>query len=315
MSNSLNNQEKNVSLSLEDQKKLEYSGYRFLGSKGHSAVKICHWTKKSILNEGFCYKEKFYGIESHKCLQMSPAVPFCHQKCSFCWRDLSLTKTEWVGDYDDPKTIIQDAINAQNKLLCGFFGNDKADRKKLEESKRPSNAAISLAGEPMFYPDINELIAEFKKQNFTTFLVSNGVIYEKLANLQNEPTQLYLSLDAPDKKTYVDLCTPQINDAWLNINKSLETLNSFDSRTCIRTTCVKHKNMFDHENYAKLIDLANPDYIEIKAYMCVGYSRDRLTLDNMPTFNEVIDFAQKIADLTGREITNDSEISRVVLLE
>lgn len=315
MSNSLINQEKNVSLSLEDQKKLEYSGYRFLGSKGHAAVKICHWTKKSILNEGFCYKEKFYGIESHKCLQMSPAVPFCHQKCSFCWRDLSLTKTEWVGDYDDPKTIIQDAINAQNKLLCGFFGNDKADRKKLEESKKPNNAAISLAGEPMFYPDINELIAEFKKQDFTTFLVSNGVMYEKLANLQNEPTQLYLSLDAPDKKTYVDLCTPQINDAWLNINKSLETLNSFDSRTCIRTTCVKHKNMFDHENYAKLIDLANPDYIEIKAYMCVGYSRDRLTLDNMPTFNEVIDFAQKIADLTGREITNDSEISRVVLLE
>lgn len=315
MSNSLINQEKNVSLSLEDQKKLEYSGYRFLGSKGHAAVKICHWTKKSILNEGFCYKEKFYGIESHRCLQMSPAVPFCHQKCSFCWRDLSLTKTEWVGDYDDPKTIIQDAINAQNKLLCGFFGNDKADRKKLEESKKPNNAAISLAGEPMFYPDINELIAEFKKQDFTTFLVSNGVMYEKLANLQNEPTQLYLSLDAPDKKTYVDLCTPQINDAWLNINKSLETLNSFDSRTCIRTTCVKHKNMFDHENYAKLIDLANPDYIEIKAYMCVGYSRDRLTLDNMPTFNEVIDFAQKIADLTGREITNDSEISRVVLLE
>ncbi|OQD58144.1 putative wyosine biosynthesis protein TYW1 [Methanobrevibacter arboriphilus JCM 13429 = DSM 1125] len=315
MSNSLINQEKNVSLSLEDQKKLEYSGYRFLGSKGHSAVKICHWTKKSILNEGFCYKEKFYGIESHRCLQMSPAVPFCHQKCSFCWRDLSLTKTKWVGDYDDPKTIIQDAIHAQNKLLCGFFGNDKADRKKLEESKKPNNAAISLAGEPMFYPDINDLIAEFKKQDFTTFLVSNGVIYEKLANLQNEPTQLYLSLDAPDKKTYVDLCTPQINDAWLNINKSLETLNSFDSRTCIRTTCVKHKNMFDHENYAKLIDLANPDYIEIKAYMCVGYSRDRLTLDNMPTFNEVIDFAQKIADLTGREITNDSEISRVVLLE
>ena len=315
MSNSLINQEKNVSLSLEDQRKLEYSGYRFLGSKGHAAVKICHWTKKSILNEGFCYKEKFYGIESHRCLQMSPAVPFCHQKCSFCWRDLSLTKTEWVGDYDDPKTIIQDAINAQNKLLCGFFGNDKADRKKLEESKKPNNAAISLAGEPMFYPDINELIAEFKKQDFTTFLVSNGVMYEKLANLQNEPTQLYLSLDAPDKKTYVDLCTPQINDAWLNINKSLETLNSFDSRTCIRTTCVKHKNMFDHENYAKLIDLANPDYIEIKAYMCVGYSRDRLTLDNMPTFNEVIDFAQKIADLTGREITNDSEISRVVLLE
>jgi len=315
MSDSSNNQERNVSLSLEDQKKLEYSGYRFLGDSGHAAAKICHWTKKSILNEGFCYKEKFYGIESHRCLQMSPAVPFCHQKCSFCWRDLSLTKTEWVGDYDDPKTIIKDAIDAQNKLLCGFFGNDKANTKKLEESKQPNNAAISLAGEPMFYPEVNELLEEFKKQDFTTFLVSNGVMYKKLTNLESEPTQLYLSLDAPDKKTYVNLCSPQINDAWLNINKSLEALNSFDSRTCIRITCVKHKNMFNYENYAKLIDLANPDYIEIKAYMCVGYSRDRLTLDNMPTFNEVIDFSKKVAELTGRKITNGSEISRVVLLE
>ncbi|MCL2687377.1 MAG: 4-demethylwyosine synthase TYW1 [Methanobrevibacter sp.] len=309
------NNETSTALTLDEQKKLEYSGYRFVGKFGHAAAKICHWTKKSLLNEGVCYKEKFYGIESHRCLQMSPAVPFCHQKCSFCWRDLSLTKTDWVGEYDDPKTIIQEAVAAQNQLLCGFFGNDNADKKKLEESKQPNNAAISLAGEPMLYPDIDDLIAEFTKQDFTTFLVSNGLLYEKLANLKNEPSQLYLSLDAPNKKIYNGLCNPQINDGWESINKSLEILNSFDSRTCIRTTLVKHKNILEAENYANLIDLANPDYIELKAYMCVGYSRERLTLDNMPSFQEVIDFAGKIADLTGRKITNDSEISRVVLLE
>ena len=309
------NNENSTALTLEEQNKLEYSGYRFVGKYRHAAAKVCHWTKKSLLNEGVCYKEKFYGIESHRCLQMSPAVPFCHQKCSFCWRDLSLTKTEWVGDWDDPKTIIEEAIAAQNQLLCGFFGNDNADKKKLLESKKPNNAAISLAGEPMLYPDIDGLIGEFNAQDFTTFLVSNGLMYEKLANLENEPTQLYLSLDAPNKKTYTELCNPQINDPWEKINKSLETLNSFDSRTCIRTTCVKHKNMQNHENYGKLIDLANPDYVEIKAYMCVGYSRERLTLDNMPTFQEVVEFAEKIANHTGREITNDSEVSRVVLLE
>lgn len=96
-------------------------GIVFLVVRDILLLKFVIGLKKSILNEGFCYKEKFYGIESHRCLQMSPAVPFCHQKCSFCWRDLSLTKTKWVGDYDDPKTIIQDAIHAQNKLLCGFF--------------------------------------------------------------------------------------------------------------------------------------------------------------------------------------------------
>jgi len=306
---------KSLALTLEEQKKLEYSGYRFVGNNGHAATKICHWTKKSLLNQGVCYKEKFYGIESHRCLQMSPAVPFCHQKCSFCWRDLSLTKTDWKGSYDDPKTIITEAIAAQNQLLCGFFGNDKADEEKLIQSKEPNNAAISLAGEPMLYPEIDELIAEFKRRNFTTFLVSNGLMYEKLKNLENEPTQLYISLDAPNKKIYNELCNPQIEDPWNKINKSLETLSSFDSRTCIRTTCVKGKNMENPEEYSKLIKIANPDYVEIKAYMCVGYSRERLTLDNMPTFQEIREFAEKIANLTGKEFINDSEISRVVLLK
>lgn len=48
----------------------------------------------------------------------------------------------------------------------------------------------------MIHPEIDDLISEFKKQDFTTFLVSNGSMDEKLANLENEPTQLYLSLDA-----------------------------------------------------------------------------------------------------------------------
>jgi tRNA wybutosine-synthesizing protein 1 len=304
-----------MSLTEKEQEKLEYSGYRFAGKYRHAGAKICHWTKKSLLNEGECYKQKFYGIDSHRCLQMSPSIPFCYQKCSFCWRDLSITKIQWEGDYDEPKIIIDDLIEAQKKLLCGFFGNDKADRKKLEESTNPNNAAISLAGEPMIYPDIDELIAEFKRRKFTTFLVSNGLLNEKLEKLENEPTQTYISLDAPDKKTYESLCNPQINDAWSKLNSTLEILNSFDSRTCIRTTCVKGKNMKNPEKYSELINIANPSYIEIKAYMCVGYSRKRLTLDNMPEHTEVYDFAKEIADLTGREIINESKISRVVLLK
>ena len=195
----------------EEQAKLEYSGYRFVGEHGHAAVKTCHWTRKSMVNEGVCYKEQFYGVKSHRCLQMSPAVPFCNQKCSFCWRDLSQTRVEWEGEYDDPKTIIEGAIKAQNNLLCGFGGNKKVDRKKLEESKKPTNAAISLAGEPTLYPEIDELIGEFHKQDFTTFLVSNGMYWEKLGNLENETTQLYVSLDAPNEQMYKKNWKTQIN--------------------------------------------------------------------------------------------------------
>ncbi|MDL2270199.1 4-demethylwyosine synthase TYW1 [Methanobrevibacter sp. OttesenSCG-928-I08] len=304
-----------MTLSHDARKKLEYSGYRFVGDYKHSAVKICHWTRQSLLDKGVCYKEKFYGIESHRCLQMSPAVPFCQQKCEFCWRDFSNSQSKWSGEYDEPGIIIDEAIEAQNKLLCGFFGNDNANKDKLLESKTPTNAAISLAGEPTLYPEISQLIQEFKKRNFTTFLVSNGQFVEKLKNLETEPYQLYLSLDAPDKKTYDELCNPQIKDGWNNLNESLETLSSFQSRTCIRVTTVKGKNMINPKEYGKLIEKADPNFVEIKAYMCVGSSRDRLTLDNMPTFDEVVDFATKIGEECGREIVNDSEISRVVLLE
>ena len=304
-----------MSLNKKQVEKLESSGYRFVGSHNHAAAKICHWTKQSILDKGVCYKEKFYGIESHRCLQLAPAVPNCQQKCEFCWRDLSYTQTQWEGEYDDPKTIIDEAVKAQNNLLCGFFGNDKANKEKLEESKTPTNAAISLAGEPMLYPEIDELIAEFNRRNFTTFVVSNGQCVDKLKNLENEPYQLYLSLDAPTKKIYNDVCQPQISEGWDNLNQSLDTLASFNSRTCIRTTCVKGRNMTNPEKYAELIKKASPDFVEIKAYMCVGSSRHRLTPDNMPTFDEVKSFAQKIGENCGKKIVNESEVSRVVLLQ
>lgn len=304
-----------MSLTRTQVEKLESSGYRFVGSHNHAAAKICHWTKQSILDRGVCYKEKFYGIESHRCLQMAPAVPNCQQKCEFCWRDLSYTQTQWDGEYDDPKTIIDEAIEAQNNLLCGFFGNDKANKEKLEESKTPTNAAISLAGEPMLYPEIDELIAEFNRRNFTTFVVSNGQCVDKLKNLENEPYQLYLSLDAPSKKIYNEVCQPQISEGWDNLNQSLDTLASFNSRTCIRTTCVKGRNMINPEKYGELIKKSNPDFVEIKAYMCVGSSRYRLTPDNMPTFDEVKSFAQKIGENCGKKIVNESEVSRVVLLQ
>ena len=73
--------------------------------------------------------------------------------------------------------------------------------------------------------------------------------------------------------------------------------------------------MENPEEYAKLIKKANPDYVEVKAYMYVGSSRERLAMDNMPSFDEVKEFAKKIGENCGKEIVNESQVSRVVLLE
>lgn len=302
-------------LTIHDYKDLEKKGYRFVGRNNHSAAKVCHWTKKSIVNEGVCYKEKFYGIESHRCLQMSPSISYCHHKCLFCWRDISITQTEWNEEYDEPGDIIDGCIEAQRNLLCGFFGNSKSDPKKLTECRDPNNAAISLAGEPMLYPFIEDLMNEFKRRDFTTFLVSNGLSPLRLSELEVEPTQLYLSLDAPTPDIYKGLCDPQIKNGWEKLNESLDMLDSFNCRTVIRMTCVKDYNMTRSEEYARIIEKSNPDFVEIKAYMYVGNSRERLQFKNMPRNQDIYDFASSIAELCNREIVNESRESRVVLLE
>jgi len=303
-----------MSLSLKDLQKLEKSGYRFVGDKKHAATKICHWTRKSLLDQGVCYKEKFYGIKSHRCLQMSPSIPFCHNKCLFCWRDISITKTEWNGDFDHPQEIIEACIQAQRNLLCGFFGNSNVNIEKLEEAQEPKHAAISLAGEPTLYPLIDELMEEFHQRNFTTFLVTNGMNPSKLEKLKTEPTQLYISLDAPNKMIYERLCKPQIEKGWDKLNKSLELLPSFDCKKVVRITCVNDYNIQNPQEYAYLISKSNPDFVEIKAYMYVGESRKRLMWENMPSFQNVYSFAKSITEKCELEIVDKACESRVVLL-
>ncbi|MFV2040427.1 MAG: 4-demethylwyosine synthase TYW1, partial [Candidatus Hydrothermarchaeales archaeon] len=56
----------------ETRRLLKSQKYHLVG--GHSAVKGCHWLKESLVRGRECYKAKFYGISSHRCLQMTPAV-------------------------------------------------------------------------------------------------------------------------------------------------------------------------------------------------------------------------------------------------
>ena len=48
--------------------------------------------------------------------------------------------------------------------------------------------------------------------------------------------------------------------------------------------------------------------------MWVGYSRQRLEIQNMPYHNEVKNFAKELAKLTGYKIIDEKKESRVVLL-
>jgi len=297
---------------------LEQAGYRFVGKHKHSAVKICHWTRKSLLDRGVCYKEQFYGrdlgIQSHRCLQLTPGLPFCDHRCVFCWRNTDVTNPSWIGEVDEPGDILEGVIFAQRKLLSGFKGNPATNMKKWREAQEPKHCAISLAGEPTLYPKINELIEECKRRGMTSFLVTNGMHPEVLKHIA-EPTQLYISVVAPDPKTYKAVCQPQVQNGWVRLNQSLELMPSFKCRKVIRLTLVKGLNLKDAPGYAKLIEKAAPDFVEAKSYMWVGYSRKRLSMGNMPLHGEIKGFAEELARETGYSIVDESESSRVVLLK
>lgn len=306
-----------MTLSPKEKERLVRGGYRLVGSHEHSAVEVCRWTKNSLLNEGVCYKQRFYekihGIKSHRCLQMTPSLPFCDNKCVFCWRDVTLNAPNWEGPADNPSEILDEAIEAQRTLLSGFKGNPKADKKKWEEAQTPNLAAISLDGEPTLYPKLSGLIEECSHRDIVSFLVTNGLHPKKLKNIK-EPDQLYISTVAPEKKTYNKICRPHNPQSWEKLNESLELMPSFSSIKVLRLTLVKGWNLKDPSGYAKLIEKAEPDFIEPKGYMFVGHSRKRLEMENMPTHEDIRDFAEKLARETGYEIQDDYEPSRVFLL-
>ncbi len=285
------------------------AGYRLVGN--HSAVEVCHWTRESLRKGRVCYKEKWYKIQSHRCLEMTPALTFCTHKCQFCWRPLEFT-TAGEPKPDEPKEIIDKCIEQRKLLLTGF--KSYVDLKKWNEAINPTNAAISLAGEPTLYPRISELIQEFHRRGMSTFLVTNGTRPDRLESLAEEPTSLYISLCSPDKKTYKQLHQPLVKDGWEKLNESLGLMKNFRCRKVIRITLVKGLNIKDAKGFARLILKAEPDFIEPKAYMHVGESQKRLPIEAMPLMPEVESFAEKLAKETGYTVKDKDKSSRVVLL-
>ncbi len=288
---------------------LKRQGYGLIGD--HSAVKICSWTKKSLNDKGVCYKQKFYGIRSHMCCQMTPALDYCSNQCIFCWRDMQYFNMLMKDKIDEPKQIIEESVKEQRRLLNGFGGNKTANKKKYKEAQNPMHYAISLTGEPTVYPKLKELIDELHKGGNSTFVVTNGMFPDQLKKIN--PTQLYVSVTAPNEQLYLKIDKPQVSDAWNRLKDSLKILSKHPRGT-IRITLIKGINMIEPQGYAELIKLADAKYVEVKAYMHVGSARERLVLENMPSHAEVIEFANEIGKTCGYKIIDDQKESRAVLL-
>ena len=278
----------------------------------HAAVKLCHWMKESMLHERHCYKQDFYGISSHRCLQMTPAINECSHMCTFCWR---VQENDFeVKDWSEPKEMLDALIAHQRKLITGFKGDPRCSPEMFEEACNPNQVAISLAGEPITYPYLSEFIEECHRRGMTTFMVTNGTYPERLESLDTLPMQLYVTVAAPNEDVYRSVCRPKVSDGWEKIMKTLEMMPSLETRTVIRHTLVKDVNLGWIDDYARLDHIADPDLVEPKGYVFVGGSRKRLSMACMPSFEEIKDFSRQLGDRIGMELIKERADSRVVLL-
>jgi tRNA wybutosine-synthesizing protein 1 len=290
---------------------LERQQYRIVGESG--AVKLCHWMSQKMIHGRPCYKEEFYGIESHRCLQMTPAVNVCNFRCLFCWRYHGMTDFGRSG-YPEPEELLEGCLQEQRLLVSGFKGDPRCDARLWEEARNPNQVAISLSGEPTLYPKLGELIDLCKRRGMTTFLVTNGSVPKALENLSPLPTQLYVTVAAPNKKVFEKLCVPQFPKAWDNLMETLSLMPSLSTRTVVRHTLVKDWNLGWEDEYAGLDEIAQPIFIEPKGYVFVGDSRTRMTADNMPSHASVREFSARLAKRLGLDVLKEREDSRVVLL-
>ena len=300
--------------------KLVNQKYAVVGE--HSAAKLCHWAGESLRGRGECYKSRFYGISSHRCLQCTPVLQFCNHACVFCWR--MMPERDKYGDvkgfaWGDPKEIANGLVAGQKTLVAGFGGNKDVKRALYLEALSPKHVALSLTGEPTMYPKMDKLLSDFHSRGMTTFVVTNGTLPEAVANWKTLPTQFYVSMVAPNEKVYRQFIRPSTPGLWKKYLKILGMLPGIGkkTRTVLRMTIARGVNDCGFEGYAAQIKLAQPHYVEVKSMVFVGGAREPsrgLALESMLSVKEIDEIGHKLAGMTGYRFTDTHAPSRVALL-
>lgn len=248
-----------------------------------------------------------------------------NSSCSNC--EIELDSSGWAPlppnfKWDEPQLIADGLIEEQKRIMSGFLGNKKADKKLAQEALNPKHVALSLIGEPAMYPKLSELMDIFHKKGMSTFLVTNGTMPNALKALTTFPTQLYISLVAPDQKTHEEVTVPKKGMAqknWENYLESLDFLASLKgkARTVLRMTIAHGLNDQNPQGFADLITRSQADYIEVKSMTYVGGARNKdrgLRLEDMYSMAEIRAYAKKLSELTGYIYTDEHAPSRIVLL-
>ncbi|CRG86571.1 tRNA wybutosine-synthesizing protein 1 [Talaromyces islandicus] len=276
---------------------LTKQGYTIVGS--HSGVKICRWTKSAMRGRGSCYKYSFYGIKSHLCMETTPSLS-CSNKCVFCWRHgTNPVGTTWRWKVDPPDMIFKGVKEGHYKKIKLMKGVPGVRAERFAEAMRIRHCALSLVGEPIFYPHINEFVGMLHDEQISSFLVCNAQHPDQLATL-DRVTQLYVSIDASNRESLRKIDRPLHRDFWERFQRCLDILREKRNiqRTVFRLTLVKGFNVEDEvKGYADLVEKGLPCFVEVKGVTYCGTSSSAsvgLTMKNVPFYEEVVAFVEAL---------------------
>ncbi|KAI9343079.1 tRNA-yW synthesizing protein 1-like protein [Zopfochytrium polystomum] len=280
-------------------KNLEKQGYKLIGS--HSGVKMCRWTKSQLRGRGGCYKHTFYGIESHRCMETTPSLA-CANKCVFCWRhQTNPVGTEWRWKADSALEIVEGALEKHRNMIKQMKGVPGVSPEKFQEGLAVAHCALSLVGEPIMYPYINEFVDLLHERSISSFLVTNAQFPELIRDMK-PVTQLYVSIDAGNKDSLKQIDRPIFGDYWERFLKCMDEIAKKKERTVFRLTLVKGFNIEDLDDYAKLIKRGNPDFVEVKGVTFCGFGDSNpLTMSNVPFHDEVANFVRTLCEKVSDE--------------
>lgn len=272
---------------------LTKQGYSIIGT--HSGVKTCRWTKSALRGRGSCYKFSFYGIASHRCMEATPSLS-CSNKCVFCWRHgTNPVSTTWRWQVDDPNDVFDGMKAAHLRKIKSLRGVPGVRAERFEEGMKIRHCALSLVGEPIFYPHINALLSLLHAERISTFLVCNAQHPDHLQALAHV-TQLYVSIDASNAESLKRIDRPLHRDYWERFLRCMDILREkrFQQRTVFRLTLVKGFNIDEEvEGYAALVERARPSFVEVKGVTYCGTSTSAgagLSMGNVPFYEEVSAF-------------------------
>ena len=215
----------------------------------------------------------------------------------FCWRHhKNPVGKEWHWKTDDPHFIVEEAVQKHIQMIKETKGIPGVRMDRWQEAHTVRHCALSLVGEPIMYPRIDELLHDLHTRKISTFLVTNGQHPAAIESLR-PITQLYVSVDAPTQESLIEIDRPLFSDAWERLRQSLASLKAKGQRTVARLTVVKGWNSDELSGYAELIALGHVSLVEVKGVTYCGKSdASNLNMSNTPWHHEVVALVKQLKE-------------------